>query len=53
MQDRGGQADVLAEAQAQYDAVQASIGRLDELIGGRRRPTVRHTAEKLRRFAQL
>jgi len=53
VQDRDGQADVLAEAQAQYDAVQASIGRLDELIGENDSPTVRHTAEKLRRFAQL
>jgi CPA1 family monovalent cation:H+ antiporter len=45
-------AEVLAEAQAQYDAVQASIGRLDELSEDGN-TTVRHTAEKLRRFALL
>jgi monovalent cation/hydrogen antiporter len=53
VQDRNSQADVLAEAQAQYDAVQASIGRLDELIDDDANSTTRHTAEKLRRFAQL
>jgi len=53
VREPGGQADVLAEAQAQYDAVQASIGRLDELIGDDADASVRHTAEKLRRFAQL
>jgi monovalent cation/hydrogen antiporter len=53
VRDRNGQADVLAEAQAQYDAVQASIGRLDELIPEDANATIRHTAEKLRRFATL
>jgi monovalent cation/hydrogen antiporter len=53
VRDRSVQADTLAEAQAQYDAVQASIGRLDELIGDDADASVRHTAEKLRRFAQL
>lgn len=52
VRDEGGQADLLAEAQAQYDAVQASIGRLDELTE-EADSTVRHTAEKLRRFATL
>jgi monovalent cation/hydrogen antiporter len=53
VQDRNGQADVLAEAQAQYDAVQASLGRLDELVADDADSTTRHAAEKLRRFAQL
>jgi Na+/H+ antiporter len=33
VREKGGQADVLAEAQAQYDAGLAAIGRLDELTG--------------------
>ena len=44
------QADVLAEAQTQYDAVQASIARLDELTSTD--SPFAHTAEKLRRFAE-
>ncbi len=52
VRDRGFQADVLSEAQAQHDAVQASISRLDELTVDAD-STVRHIAEKLRRFAQL
>jgi CPA1 family monovalent cation:H+ antiporter len=52
VQDTGGQAEVLAEAQAQHDALQASISRLDELTVDAN-TTVQHTAEKLRRFSQL
>jgi Na+/H+ antiporter len=52
VRDTGGQAEVLAEAQAQYDALQSSITRLDELITDST-STVQHTAEKLRRFAML
>jgi monovalent cation/hydrogen antiporter len=47
-----GQAEILAEAQAQYDALQSSIKRLDELSADSSN-TVQHTAEKLRRFAML
>ena len=47
----GFQADVLAEAQAQYDAVQASIARLDELTA-ESDTYLNHTAEKLRRLAE-
>jgi monovalent cation/hydrogen antiporter len=50
--ETGGQAEVLAEAQAQHDAAQAAIDRLDELTVDAG-TTVRHTAEKLRRFARL
>jgi Na+/H+ antiporter, bacterial form len=52
VRDQGFQADVLAEAQAQHAAVQASISRLDELTAGADGTTL-HTADKLRRFAQL
>lgn len=52
VRDEGFQADVLSEAQAQYDAVQAAIRRLDELTADGD-STTRHTAEKLRRLAQL
>lgn len=53
VRDTGGQAQVLAEAQAQYAAVQASIGRLDELMTDAVGGATAHTAEKLRRFAQM
>jgi CPA1 family monovalent cation:H+ antiporter len=53
VRDTGGQAQVLAEAQAQYAAVQASIGRLDELMADDVGGATSHTAEKLRRFAQM
>lgn len=52
VRDTGGQADILAEAQASYDAVQASIARLDELTADLT-GTTDHTAEKLRRMASL
>jgi CPA1 family monovalent cation:H+ antiporter len=52
VQETDSTTEVLAEAQAQYDAVQASIGRLDELSTNGS-STVQHTAEKLRRFAML
>jgi NhaP-type Na+/H+ or K+/H+ antiporter len=52
VRESDGTAAVLAEAQAQYDAVQSSIERLDELSADAN-STVRHTAEKLRRFALL
>ncbi|MEJ3652210.1 Na+/H+ antiporter [Actinomycetes bacterium KLBMP 9759] len=52
VREDGFQDDVLAEAQAQYDAAQASIARLDELTAETGGATA-HTAEKLRRFAQL
>lgn len=51
--DTGGQADLLAEAQTQYDAVQASIERLDALVADVDVSTTVHTAEKLRRMAQM
>lgn len=44
-------ADVLAEAQTQFDAVQASISRLDELTS-EADTYLSHTAEKLRRMAE-
>jgi monovalent cation/hydrogen antiporter len=44
-------ADVLAEAQTQFDAVQASISRLDELTA-ESDSYLSHTAEKLRRMAE-
>lgn len=50
--ETGGQAEVLAEAQAQYEALQSAIQRLDELTADSG-STVQHTAEKLRRFAVL
>lgn len=53
VRDTSGQAQVLAEAQAQYAAVQASIGRLDELMTDDGGGATAHTAEKLRRFAQM
>lgn len=43
--------DVLAEAQTQFDAVQASISRLDELTA-ESDSYLGHTAEKLRRMAE-
>ena len=46
------QADLLAEAQTQYDAAQAAMGRLDELTRDADR-TTQHMAEKLRRFTQI
>ncbi|WP_232660836.1 Na+/H+ antiporter [Pseudonocardia sp. TRM90224] len=52
VRENGFQEDMLAEAQTQYDAVQASIARLDELTAETGSATA-HTAEKLRRFAQL
>lgn len=52
VREEGGQADLLTEAQTQYDAVQAAIGRLDELTSDAD-TTTQHVAEKLRRFAQL
>jgi Na+/H+ antiporter len=52
VRDTGGQAELLAEAQAQYDALQSAIHRLDELTS-ESTSTVQHTAEKLRRFAML
>jgi Na+/H+ antiporter len=53
VRDESGQAQVLAEAQAQYSAVQASIGRLDELMVDAGGGATAHTAEKLRRFAEM
>lgn len=53
VRDTGGQADLLAEAQTQFDAVQASIERLDELVADVEATTTLHTAEKLRRMAQM
>jgi CPA1 family monovalent cation:H+ antiporter len=44
-------ADLLAEAQTQFDAVQASISRLDELTAEADN-YLGHTAEKLRRMAE-
>jgi Na+/H+ antiporter len=52
VRDSGGQADVLAEAQAQSAALRAAVTRLDELTADAD-PATRHTAEKLRRFAEL
>jgi Na+/H+ antiporter len=46
------QADVLAEAQAAYNALQAAIARLDELTR-EADGAVLHTAQKIRRFAEL
>jgi monovalent cation/hydrogen antiporter len=51
VRETGSQADVLAEAQTQYDAVQASIGRLDELTADAN-GTAQHSAQKLRYMAQ-
>ncbi len=50
--DNTRQDDLLAEAQAQYDAARASIERLDELTSDAD-GTVAHNAEKLRRMAQM
>lgn len=52
VRDHSGQQQVLAEAQAQHAAAQASISRLDELTA-EADSTTRRTAEKLRRFAEL
>jgi monovalent cation/hydrogen antiporter len=49
--DDGFTADVLAEAQTQFDAVQASISRLDELTA-ESDSYLSHMAEKLRRMAE-
>lgn len=51
--DRSGEAQVLAEAQTQYAAVRASIHRLDELTAEPGGGATRHTAEKLRRYAEM
>ena len=51
VREDGAQADVLAEAQTQFDAVQASISRLDELTA-ESDTYLSHTAEKLRRMAE-
>ena len=51
IREDGFQADVLAEAQTQFDAVQASISRLDELTAESDN-YLSHTAEKLRRMAE-
>lgn len=51
VRDDGAQADLLAEAQTQYDAVQSAIVRLDELTG-EAEGYLGHTAEKLRRMAE-
>jgi len=53
VREQGGQAELLAEAQTQYDAVQASIERLDALVADVEISTTLHTAEKLRRMAQM
>ncbi|MHA6779903.1 Na+/H+ antiporter [Pseudonocardia saturnea] len=53
VRDTSGQAQLLAEAQAQYAAVQASIGRLDELLVDDGGGATGHTAEKLRHLAQM
>ncbi len=50
VRETGFQADVLAEAQTQYDAVQAGIGRLDELTEGTE--STPHMVQKLRYLAQ-
>jgi CPA1 family monovalent cation:H+ antiporter len=52
VRETGVTADVLAEAQAQHDALQAAIDRLDELTADDG-TTVQHVAEKLRRFSRL
>ena len=51
VREDGFTADVLAEAQTQFDAVQASISRLDELTA-EADDYLSHTAEKLRRMAE-
>ena len=51
VRETGGQADLLAEAQAQYDAVQASIARLDELTADT--DNSEHIAGKLRHTARM
>lgn len=51
VREDGAQADILAEAQTQYDAVQAAIERLDELTTDAE-DYLSHTAEKLRRMAE-
>lgn len=48
VRETGGQADLLAEAQAQYDAVQAAIARLDELTDADD-----HLGRKLRHGAEM
>lgn len=46
--------DLLAQAQAQHGAAQASIARLDDLVAEEPEDSsVRHVAEKLRRLTQL
>lgn len=51
VRDDGLQADLLAEAQTQFDAAQAAISRLDELTA-ESEGHLGHTAEKLRRMAE-
>jgi len=50
VRETGGQADVLAEAQTQYDAVQAAISRLDALTEDT--GSTPHMLQKLRYLAQ-
>jgi Na+/H+ antiporter len=52
VREESNQADLLAEAQTQYDAAQAAVGKLDELTQDADR-TTQHMAEKLRRFTQI
>jgi Na+/H+ antiporter len=52
VRETGHQAEVLAEAQAQHGALRAAIRRLEELTADAD-PVTTHTAEKLRRFAEL
>ncbi len=49
VRETGGQADLLAEAQVQYNAVQAAIARLDELTDGEDD----HLGHKLRHGAEM
>ena len=54
MQERSTTNDLLAQAQAQHGAAQASIARLDHLVADEPEDSsTRHVAEKLRRLTQL
>jgi CPA1 family monovalent cation:H+ antiporter len=54
MQERSTTNDLLAQAQAQHGAAQASIARLDDLVADEpEESSIRHVAEKLRRLTQL
>ena len=52
--ENSGTTDLLAQAQAQHGAAQASIARLDDLVAHEPEDSsTRHVAEKLRRLTQL